>query len=93
MIVISDTSPLNYLILIECVHVLPALYGSVVIPEGVFEELQRPNTPEAVREWMSAHPNWLEVRRANAQPDAALELLSASESAIEVPVRHLWSFP
>ena len=28
MIVISDTSPLNYLILIECVHVLPELYGS-----------------------------------------------------------------
>jgi predicted nucleic acid-binding protein len=29
MIVISDTSPLNYLILIQCIDVLPALYGRV----------------------------------------------------------------
>jgi predicted nucleic acid-binding protein len=45
MIVISDTSPINYLILIECVNVLPELYGRVVIPEGVLEELQRQSTP------------------------------------------------
>ena len=45
MIVISDTSPINYLILIECVDVLPESYGRVVIPEGVFEELQRQSTP------------------------------------------------
>ena len=38
MIVISDTSPLNYLILIECIDVLPQLYGRVVIPEGVLAE-------------------------------------------------------
>jgi predicted nucleic acid-binding protein len=49
MIVISDTSPLNYLILIEYVHVLPELYGRVVIPQGVFDELQRPSTPDLVR--------------------------------------------
>jgi hypothetical protein len=29
MIVVSDTSPLNYLILIESVHVLPAIFGRV----------------------------------------------------------------
>jgi predicted nucleic acid-binding protein len=54
MIVISDTSPINYLILIECVNVLPELYGRVVIPEGVFEELQRLSTPQVVREWVAA---------------------------------------
>ena len=53
MIVISDTSPINYLILIECVNVLPELYGRVVIPEGVFEELQRQSTPQVVREWIA----------------------------------------
>ena len=50
MIAISDTSPINYLILIECVNVLPELYGRVVIPQGVFEELQRRSTPQVVRE-------------------------------------------
>ena len=79
MIVISDTSPLNYLILIECVHVLPELYGHVVIPEGVFEELQRQSTPDVVREWVSARPDWLEVRKTRMQPDAALELLGVGE--------------
>lgn len=79
MIVISDTSPINYLILIECVHVLPELYGRVVIPEGVFEELQRPSTPESVREWIAGPPDWLEVRRAHVQPDASLQLLGIGE--------------
>ena len=79
MIVISDTSPLNYLILIECVHVLRDLYGRVVIPEGVFEELQKQGTPDVVREWIMAPPDWLEVRRAHVQPDAALEILGVGE--------------
>jgi predicted nucleic acid-binding protein len=33
MIVVADTSPLNYLILIEQVQVLEILYGQVVIPQ------------------------------------------------------------
>lgn len=56
MIVISDTSPLNYLILIECIDVLPALYGHVVIPKGVLAELQRDSTPQVVKEWIAAPP-------------------------------------
>src|SRR5260370_38525604 len=79
MIVISDTSPLNYLILIECIHVLPELYGRVVIPEGVFEELQRPSTPDVVREWMSGRPGWLEVRQTEMKPDAELQRLGVGE--------------
>jgi predicted nucleic acid-binding protein len=30
-VVVSDTSPLSYLIEINCEHLLPALYGSVLI--------------------------------------------------------------
>jgi predicted nucleic acid-binding protein len=36
VIVVSDTSPLNYLILIEEVSILAALYQRVLIPEMVF---------------------------------------------------------
>ena len=42
MIVIADTSPINYLILIGEIDVLPALYDSVLIPPSVREELGRP---------------------------------------------------
>jgi predicted nucleic acid-binding protein len=33
MIVVADTTPINYLILIEEIDVLPKLYGRVVFPE------------------------------------------------------------
>jgi predicted nucleic acid-binding protein len=45
MIVVADASPLNYLVLIEQIGLLPTLYGSVLIPEAVHRELQRPGTP------------------------------------------------
>ncbi len=65
MIIISDTTPLRYLIEIEEVHILPKLFGKVIIPEKVSAELQDPKTPEAVKGWIQALPEWLEVRRAD----------------------------
>jgi predicted nucleic acid-binding protein len=35
VIVVADASPLRYLILIEHAHVLPAMYGQVVVPPAV----------------------------------------------------------
>ncbi len=32
MIVVSDTSPLNYLILVDCIDVLPQVFGQVYVP-------------------------------------------------------------
>jgi predicted nucleic acid-binding protein len=40
--VVSDTSPLDYLVLIGQINVLPALYGRVLIPQSVYEELGAP---------------------------------------------------
>ena len=40
MIVVSDTSPLNYLVLIEFQHILPELFERILIPEAVRQELQ-----------------------------------------------------
>jgi len=40
MIVIADTSPLHYLILLDHAEVLQHLYGRVIIPEAVVRELQ-----------------------------------------------------
>ena len=52
MLVIADTSPLHYLVLIEQTDILPSLFGHVIIPPGVAVELQRPRTPAPVRAWM-----------------------------------------
>jgi predicted nucleic acid-binding protein len=62
MIVVADTTPLNYLILIEHIDVLPVLYGSVIIPAAVREELLHPSAPPAVNQWASNLPSWAEVR-------------------------------
>jgi len=61
-VVVSDTSPLHYLILCGVQSVLPALFQKVVIPPTVFRELQQPNTPSAVREWANALPPWVAVQ-------------------------------
>jgi predicted nucleic acid-binding protein len=66
MIVVSDTSPLNYLILIRQDHVLPALFGRVIAPPAVMAELEHPATPPAVRAWATSPPVWLEIRRPAA---------------------------
>lgn len=64
MLIVADTSPINYLILIESDHVLPSLYGRIVIPPEVLDELRDPAAPEAVRAWAASPPTWLEVKVA-----------------------------
>lgn len=61
MLVIADTSPLNYLVWIEVVELLPQLYVRVVIPPEVRDELLAPDAPAAVRSWARALPSWVEV--------------------------------
>jgi len=62
MIVVADTGPLNYLILLGHIEVLHILYGEVVIPPAVQDELLDPSAPEPVRSWISSPPPWLEIR-------------------------------
>lgn len=64
MIVVSDTSPLNYLVQIGKVDVLSHLFGKIVIPIAVHEELSHEGAPQQVRDWLSSAPEWLEVREA-----------------------------
>jgi len=73
VIVVSDTSPLNYLVLIEQVQVLPVLFGRVVVPPAVMAELQHAGTPAVVRAWAASPPPWLEIRPpASTKPLLAL---------------------
>lgn len=61
-IVVSDTTPLNYLILIECVEVIPQLFGKLLIPPAVVSELRHPKAPASVRAWAGNLPAWVEIR-------------------------------
>ena len=63
-VVIADASPINYLILIDCIDVLRRLYGIIVIPPEVLSELTAEGAPEVVRSWMEERPDWIEVESA-----------------------------
>jgi predicted nucleic acid-binding protein len=79
MVVIADTSALNYLVLIEQINVLEKIYGTVVIPETVRNELLHSTAPEPVREWIVQAPEWLRVRTPRNRPDPSLSALDAGE--------------
>jgi predicted nucleic acid-binding protein len=80
MLVVADTSPINYLILIQHELLLPTLYTQVIIPPAVLRELEDPETPEAVRTWVAHRPAWFEVRTPQ-QPlaEAVFPALGAGE--------------
>ena len=61
-VVVSDTTPLHYLILCGAETILPRLFRQVVIPPMVFSEMQQPNTPPAVRAWAAALPAWVAIQ-------------------------------
>lgn len=80
-VVVSDTSPLHYLILCGAETVLPHLFRQVVIPSTVFRELQQPNTPSSVREWAISLPAWISVQTPRTL-DLAFEVDAGEREAI-----------
>ncbi len=81
MLVIADTSPLNYLILIDAADLLPRLYQRVVLPQAAWEELKHPCAPAAVSRWTDSLPACIEIRQAPdaAHADPSLESLGNGE--------------
>jgi len=63
MIVVSDTSPINYLVQLGIIEILPQLFETVIIPAEVHRELTSQRTPPVVHEWISTPPDWLEIRQ------------------------------
>ena len=79
MIVVADTSPLNYFVQIGCESVLPSLYKRVLIPPSVLHELGHPDAPKVVADWLLDLPRWIEVRPTAGAPDSALADLDPGE--------------
>src|SRR5688572_18657505 len=65
IVVVADTSPINYLVLIGRIEVLSVLFEQVLIPKTVEQELLRPEAPANVRAWISNLPRWAVVRSAH----------------------------
>ena len=80
-VVVADTGPLQYLVLIGLVELLPKLYGGVTVPTTVHGELLHPAAPAAVRNWAAASPAWLTIVPAPASGDPQLRKLDAGEAA------------
>lgn len=79
MTVVSNTSLLNYLTLIGLEHLLPALFGRVIIPLAVQDELRVPGAPAQIRELLDRRPAWLEATKAPPVSDPILAGLDKGE--------------
>jgi predicted nucleic acid-binding protein len=87
MLVVADTSPIQYLVLIAQADVLPQLFGHVFVPKAVIRELNHGNAPQAVRDFMVSRPDWLTIqdpRRVNPIPGIDLGEQAAISLAQEM---------
>jgi hypothetical protein len=48
-LVVADTGPINYLVLIDAIEVLPKLFEQVLVPAAVYDELSHADAPPPVR--------------------------------------------
>ncbi len=80
MIVVADTSPLNYLILIKQPDVLRRLYGRIVVPRGVVAELLAAGSPAPVREWATEPPEWFEIHEVVVPENLGLGAVDPGEA-------------
>lgn len=81
MIVVADTSPINYLVQIDCVIALRQLYTTVHIPLEVLSELRDEGAPAAVRLWANHLPQWVQPSASTVNPSAELMDLDPGERA------------
>jgi len=83
MTVVTNTSPLNYLVQIGEAETLVTLCGNIHIPATVRAELQATEAPVEVRRWIASPPAWLQVHSVVAQPlPTTVELHPGERDAI-----------
>lgn len=80
-VVVADTGPPRYLVLIGQIDLLPALFGGVILPETVQAELSHVRAPSLVRDWIARPPSWLQVMPAPSGSTFARSGLDDGERA------------
>ena len=86
-LVIADTGPVNYLILIGHIDLLPRLFQRVVLPTAVKKELLDIGAPAAVRAWVGSPPAWLEIMETPGPGPATLDEGEAAVIALAISLR------
>jgi predicted nucleic acid-binding protein len=84
VIVVADTTPLNYLVLINAIDVLHALFTEVHAPPAVIQELTHSSAPDAVRKWALALPGWLRVSTPTSRLPSTAALDAGEAEAISL---------
>jgi predicted nucleic acid-binding protein len=84
MIVVSDTTPLNYLVLIHAIDVLPPLFSEVYVPPSVITELTRLKTPPIVKLWAQNPPPWLKVAAPSMRLPSTIRLDDGEADALSL---------
>jgi predicted nucleic acid-binding protein len=74
MIVVADSGPLHYLILLEHTELLRRFYGQVLVPEPVAKKLSAVGAPAIVREWITDPPTWVDVRPVPSEVVSMIEI-------------------
>ena len=91
MIVVSDASPITALLTVGEVDILDRLFGEVIIPKAVADELHRTHTDL---------PEWLRVERVSNQDLAGEYMLSVDKGEAKAialaqelspPPQNLWA--
>lgn len=80
MIIVSNTSPINYLILIEHINLLSKLFKQIIIPQEVYNELSDTAAPLPVQTWIAAPPDWLKIQLVSQPSDAVVDLLERART-------------
>ena len=88
MLVVADASPVNYLVWIDEIELLPYLFDRIILPDVVLRELQDPDAPAKVRNWVARSPEWLEVRTPDNIVIPELAVLDDGErSALQLAIQ------
>jgi len=82
-IVVADTGPIHYLVLIGYADMLARLFEKILLPSVVRDELTHPAAPPSVRHWIDSPPAWLEIVPVSLGPtdDPSLRFLDDGERA------------
>jgi predicted nucleic acid-binding protein len=80
-VVVSDTSPLNYLLLCGAIDILPSIFKVVFVPPAVLGELRNIDAPQVVRDWAEILPAWVKIQRPTLS-DPSLKLHFGEYEAI-----------
>jgi predicted nucleic acid-binding protein len=86
--IVSDTSPLRYLIAVRQANLIEKVFRKVSIPPAVCEELTHRSAPTEVQEWLKSPPPWLKISEIRvAPPRELLRLLDRGEGeAIQLAI-------